>query len=228
MMKKVYTTTLILDFILIILNIVEIVHEGFFRDMYPTVVIKDVIASFFWISAVLTVIFFVIILRFLLTAGDGRETSSIRIAGVAAFFVLLAANLFFGYRYYNTVKPYKWNAAENQDYISSDYFKGISLDEFQQDMQADIPTLIYIGREDCDTCDEFEKKFEDVLKENYTEIPSYYTSEDRKGERREEMYQILDTYNIESVPTVILVQDLKILKIWNSPIDSINEIRKYL
>lgn len=227
-MKKIFTATLILDFILMILNIVQLVHEVFFRDVYPTILIKDEISYFFWISIFLTVIIFVLMLRFRLTAGDGRETSAVRVVGVVAFFVLLIANIFFGYRYYNTIKPYKLSATENQDYMSSEYFRGISLDELQQDLQADTPILIYIGREDCDICNDFEEKLERILKDYSTEMPTYYTSEDREGERREEMYQVLDTYNVESVPTVIWVQDSKVLKIWNNPIDKIDEIKRYL
>lgn len=39
-MKKLFLA-LILDFILIITNIAHIIHQGFFRDMYPNITIDD-------------------------------------------------------------------------------------------------------------------------------------------------------------------------------------------
>jgi len=142
--------------------------------------------------------------------------------------LLIVANLFFGSSYYAVVRAYSFGEMEEQDYILSEYFRGISLDELQKDISSDSEILIYIGREDCKQCKEFEDKFEDILREYYTEIPAYYTTQDREGSRRDEMYKLLDNYNISSIPAVVLVQNSRALKIWNYPADKLDEIKNYL
>lgn len=142
--------------------------------------------------------------------------------------VLFCSNIFVGVKYYSVVKDFSLKKAEETDYIASEYLKGISLDELKKNINADTEVLIYIGREDCKECREFEEKFEKLLKEYYIEMPTYYTTKDRDGARSKEMYDLLDKYEIESVPCIIMVKDSMILKIWANPIEQLDDIENYL
>ncbi|MBD5135599.1 MAG: hypothetical protein HDT39_06500 [Lachnospiraceae bacterium] len=227
-MKKILYSVLVIDFIIMVLNIVEIVHEAFFRDVYATIEISDRFTYFFEISFILTFIIFLVSLFLLIRQEKGQTNYIFKIIGVIGFLLLIVTNIYFGMNYYATVKPYSFNEIENQDYMPSEYFRGISLDELQRDLSSDSEILIYIGRDDCKQCKEFETELERILEEYHTEIPAYYTTQDREGSRSEEMYDILDMYNIGSVPIVILVQDSDILKIWDNPIEQLEEIKSCL
>lgn len=226
-MKKIICVLLV-DFCIIILNIIELVHGGFFRDIYPAVEIKEMIIYFFWISLFLSVSMFFALLFISLKPKKQRVRRTGKFIIVFIIFFMIIGNSIFGLEYYTMIKKYPVNQTENPDYISSEYFRGISLDELQTDINSDDETLIYIGREDCKECKIFESKFEEILKQYYTEMPTYYTSEDREGERREEMYELLDNYNIENVPCIILAKQSKILKVWANPENKLDEIEKYL
>ena len=41
------------------------------------------------------------------------------------------------------------------------------------------------------------------------------------------MQEFLDKYNIEGVPTVVLFKKSKVLKMWDNPIEEIDEISSY-
>ena len=137
-------------------------------------------------------------------------------------------NIYFGYQYYNVTKKYDLQQKNDVDYIPSPFFRGISFDELQADIHSDEEIMIYVGREDCGKCKEFEEEFEKILEQYDTEIPAYYTTQDRFQERRKEMYQYLDRYHIEKVPVIILTQDSEILRMWYDPVNSIPEIIQYL
>lgn len=227
-MKKVLSSVLAIDFIIMILNIVEIIHEAFFRDVYAEIKISDVVTYFFEISLLLTFIIFFILLFFLLKQKKQKKNNIFKVVEAGVFLLLVAANVYFGLNYYIIVKPYSLSEIENQDYMASNYFRGISLDEFQKDLSSNNEILIYIGRDDCKQCKEFENNMEKILEQYYVEIPAYYTTQDREGSRSEEMYNILDMYKIESVPAVVLVRDSNIVKIWDNPIEQLEEIKSYL
>lgn len=74
----------------------------------------------------------------------------------------------------------------------------------------------------------FEEKFETEPKKLKTEIPTYYTSSDIDGEQQKDMQEFLDKYNIEGVSTVVLFKQSKVLKMWDNPVEEIDEISSYL
>lgn len=59
-------------------------------------------------------------------------------------------------------------------------------------------------------------------------MPTYYTTKDRDGVRSKEMYELLEKYEIESVPCIIMVKDSVILKMWTNPIEQLTDIENYL
>lgn len=138
-----------------------------------------------------------------------------------------AVNAYNSKSYYDIVHGKSLNE-EKQDYVKSEWFRGISLDELIADANSDESVLVYIGSDDCKECLTFEEKFETELKKLKTEIPTYYTSSDIDGEQQKDMQEFLDKYNIEGVSTVVLFKQSKVLKMWDNPVEEIDEISSYL
>lgn len=226
-MKKILCA-LFLDFCIIVLNIVELIYSGFFRDIYSTVKIAKIFIPFFWISFFLSIGIFFTLLCIATQIKQQRIRYGVKVIMVLFIFSIVIINAVVGIKYYSIVRNYPLDEQKKEDYISSEYFRGITLDELRKDIDSDDEIMIYIGREDCKECQKFEKKFEKILKQVYTEMPTYYTSKDREGDRREEMYNLLEKYRINSVPCVIVVKESKIVKIWKNPENELCEIKKYL
>ncbi|MCD8026021.1 MAG: hypothetical protein LUF33_03580 [Clostridiales bacterium] len=182
--------------------------------------------NFFWISLFLTFLIFLADGIHILKTGFKNKIDIIGKATISIISVLMILNIFFGVNYFKAVSPYSLTG--DDDYISSEYFRGISLDELEKDLNAETPVLIYIGRNDCDECLKFEEAIEPELEEYCVELPTYYTNKDRNGDKSNEMYELFDSYAIEGVPIVILAQESQILKMWNNPTDEIEEIVEYL
>ncbi len=225
-MKKIIA--IMIDIVIICLNIFELVHAGFFRDVHPDININKVELYFFWISLFLSVVLLVVMLYFITKQNVNKNRSIADKCIILLIAVLFCSNIFVGVKYYSIVKDYSLKNVEETDYIASEYLRGISLDELKKNINADTEILIYIGREDCKECREFEEKFEKLLKEYYIEMPTYYTTKDRDGARSKEMYDLLDKYEIESVPCIIMVKDSMILKLWENPIEQLDDIENYL
>ena len=225
-MKKIIA--IMIDIVIICLNIFELVHAGFFRDVHPDININKVELYFFWISLFLSVVLLVVMLYFITKQNVNKNRSIADKCIILLIAVLFCSNIFVGVKYYSIVKDYSLKNVEETDYIASEYLRGISLDELKKNINADTEILIYIGREDCKECREFEEKFEKLLKEYYIEMPTYYTTKDRDGARSKEMYDLLDKYEIESVPCIIMVKDSMILKLLENPIEQLDDIENYL
>lgn len=225
-MKKGFFALCIVAFGIIILNIAEIVHSGFFADIYPNISVDSMITNIFWISLAITFVLFIIMLYFgMMKEKENRKTAIL----IMLILIVMdfAVNAYNSKSYYDIAHGKSLNE-EKQDYIKSEWFRGISLDELKADADSDENVILYIGREDCKECLLFEEKFENELIKVKTEIPTYYTSRDRDGGRRKEMYEFLDKYNIEGVPTVVLFKQSKVLKMWDNPVEEIDEISSYL
>lgn len=225
-MKKMIA--IIISIVIICLNIFELIHAGFFRDVHPNININEVELYFFWGSLFLSNAFLVTILYFITKQNVKKNRQIADKCIMLLIAVLVCLNIFVGVKYYSIVKDYSLKNVEETDYIASEYLRGISLDEFKKNMNAEMEVLIYIGREDCKECIEFEEKFEKLLKEHYIEMPTYYTTKDRDGARSKEMYDLLDKYGIESVPCIIMVKDSIILKMWTNPIEQLDDIENFL
>jgi thiol-disulfide isomerase/thioredoxin len=225
-MKKIIA--IMINVILICLNVFELVHAGFFKDVHPDININEVNLYFFWISLFLSVILLVTMLYFITKQNVSKKRLIANKCIMLLIAVLFCSNIFVGVKYYSIVKDYSLKKVEETDYIASEYLRGISLDELKKNINADTEVLIYIGREDCKDCREFEEKFEKLLEKYYVEMPTYYTTKDRDGDRSKEMYDLLDKYAIESVPCVIMVKDSMLLKLWDNPIEQLDDIENYL
>lgn len=120
------------------------------------------------------------------------------------------------------------------DYISDKWFQELSLSDLEQCFDKETSDSedypIYIGRSDCAQCKSFENKLGKILSEDdvSSEMPSYYTSQDRDGPRGSEMYDLLGKMGVTSVPCLLVVKNGKILYRWDSPEEHISQIRRYL
>lgn len=125
-------------------------------------------------------------------------------------------------------------AALPSDYIASEWFQEMTLDDLKNEFSGvDDDTEnypIYFGRANCAACESFENKLESILSDENiaTVMPAYYTSEDRDGERSSEMYELLDDIGVESVPSVLVVENGHVLYNWSDPASSLDQIRAYL
>lgn len=73
------------------------------------------------------------------------------------------------------------------------------------EMNAARPQYLYIGRDDCPDCQEVLPKLTELNRENHLRILSYSTSQDRDS-RPEQMYEVLDRLQVDSVPTVLVLE----------------------
>lgn len=224
-MKKGFFALCIVAFGIIILNIAEIIHSGFFADIYPNISVDSLITNIFWVSLAITFVLFIIMLYLgVMKEKENRKTAIL----IMLILIVMdfAVNAYNSKSYYDIAHGKSLNE-EKQDYIKSEWFRGISLDELKADADSDESVLVYIGSDDCKECLTFEEKFETELKKLKTEIPTYYTSSDIDGEQQKDMQEFLDKYNIEGVPTVVLFKKSKVLKMWDNPIEEIDEISSY-
>ena len=125
------------------------------------------------------------------------------------------------------------------EYIEDEAFSEMTLDDLKSCFVADSgfgkadeseSYLVYIGREGCKECDSFEKAISPILSSDGVDesLLAYYTSEDRDGPRSGEMYSLLDDVDVDSVPTVMVVLDGKVLFRWDNPVADIDQIESYL
>lgn len=78
-MKKGFFALCIVAFGIIILNIAEIVHSGFFADIYPNISVDSMITNIFWISLAITFVLFIIMLYFGMMKEKGNRKTAILI-----------------------------------------------------------------------------------------------------------------------------------------------------
>lgn len=111
------------------------------------------------------------------------------------------------------------------DYISSKYIRGITLAEVKKSIQSDEENVIYIGRDDCQSCAQFEEEYEEILRKYSVEGNGYYTNIDRNSTNTKAMNQFLKEYKITKVPTLIAVRKGKVIR--NFKTDDTHEIESY-
>lgn len=90
-----------------------------------------------------------------------------------------------------------------RDYIDSDCIKGISLFSLEECLNNKGEYIVYIGRNDCKECELAEGTIEDALNPLELGIQGYYTNLDRDKSSSKHMYEILDSINVSTVPSII-------------------------
>lgn len=123
-------------------------------------------------------------------------------------------------------------------YFGESCFIQESLDGIEEPYDPNSNWLLYVGRSDCKDCKTFEQTWKAhfcdnsegaaVINPNQTDNPLfvYDTTLDRNGERSQEMKSLLDSWGVTSVPSVVEFKGNTIVKVWNDPTSSIDEIVK--
>lgn len=111
------------------------------------------------------------------------------------------------------------------DYIDSEWIRGITLEEVKASISSEEENILYFGRNDCNDCVEFEKQFETILEEYQVENNGYYTNLDRDGDNAAEMYKLLADYDITEVPALIVVKDNQLIQ--KLDVNDIEQIESY-
>ncbi|MED9966655.1 MAG: thioredoxin family protein [Blautia sp.] len=73
------------------------------------------------------------------------------------------------------------------------------------EMNAARPQYLYIGRDDCPDCQKVLPELTELNREKHLQILSYSTSRDRDS-RPEQMYEVLNHLQVDSVPTVLVLE----------------------
>ncbi len=218
----------ILSFLLLCLSAGLLIYSGLLRDANMDINMPAWMIMGLWALFVIDFILFVGSVIYLTAkAASKREYEGFSRVILVSFLVCLVGNSIFSCSYYSFASEYKISG--KSDYIDNEWLEGICIDDMKELMaDARDDVIIYIGREDCRDCKKFEEEFLRILEKHSVITPTYFTDQDREGEKREELDEFLALYGIESVPCVFFVSGGKIEKKWDNPIESISEIESYL
>lgn len=175
--------------IMLLASLVPLYLLGLITDAFPSVNVKIWEEVLFWITPI--IIFIAFGTSFII------PESKKRILLIIAASVLILQIFACGRLYYNGYSYY------GSSYAITDNIEGISLDYFERILESDDGYIVYVGRKDCEDCIEFERKVDTILASEGVTIYGYYTSRDRDGKRSEEMYKVLESVKINSVPTLL-------------------------
>lgn len=197
-------------------------RTGYILDSNPSIHESDIATAISWLSLTFGTVAVVVGLIELQKSNDNSKlTISLLIAAVAICSVNTAIHC-------NEFRGYTIESAVQADYIDNEWFDGLTLAEIEDILLNADDAVVYIGREDCKDCHEFEKEIAPVLERNSVELPTYYTNSDREKSNNDEYRNFLNKYGIESVPFVIWTKEGKIQSAWDDPINSIGNIEEAL
>lgn len=106
---------IIISIVIICLNIFELIHAGFFRDVHPNININEVELYFFWGSLFLSIAFLVTILYFITKQNMKKNRQIADKCIMLLIAVLVCLNIFVGVKYYSIVKDYSLNTIKDRD-----------------------------------------------------------------------------------------------------------------
>lgn len=142
-------------------------------------------------------------------------------------YIILLVNILFSLTYCTIANIYVYNKInyfiQNHNPNSIMY---IDLDTLSLYRNENFNGILYIKREDCGFCTKFEPVLLDYLKEHELSVYCYNTSGNRE-KRSKKMYQILEQYNIEGVPTLIICKNGEPIKNFYGP-NMLDEMEKFI
>lgn len=83
--------------------------------------------------------------------------------------------------------------------------RAITLEQLEAHSVMQTKQYLYIGRDDCPDCQAVYPRLTEVNQDNHLGILYYSTSQDRES-RPEEMYEVLDALQVDSVPMILLLE----------------------
>ncbi len=111
-------------------------------------------------------------------------------------------------------------------YSNNEAFTQETLASIQEDETEGFSWLLYVGRSDCDDCKTFEKAWEKAYEGGGTSysLAVYDTTLDRNGSQAGEMRALLDSWGVESVPSVVELKGNSVVRVWSNPSKALKEI----
>ena len=86
----------------------------------------------------------------------------------------------------------------------------IDSERFEQILESGDGTFVYIGRHTCPVCYEFEPILEEAL-DNLNKELYYYNTHYAREADAERMIELLDSLEVESVPTIVYVENGQVI-----------------
>lgn len=215
---------------MVVLNALFLIAMGYISDGYPSDQWFDKFLTLLWlsffVSIIVTFLDFVFLLKKHKHGTIGKDGDCIFFNFAIVVMCILTILSTAGVIYSRDKYPY---ASSENSSTGLEYLYGINLDTLSHYLNdSKDATLIYIGRSDCKECAEFENEFIYRLQKNSVEVPTYYTNQDRDGINSDIMYELLDRYDISSVPCVIYVEDGDVKQVWIDPAHHLDEIEQLM
>ncbi|WP_090172139.1 thioredoxin family protein [Eubacterium oxidoreducens] len=208
----------ILMMIPIMVSVIILIRGGYILDSNPSISESTASSVMSWISLIFAVLAVVLIMAWR-SADRGKFSIILLIVSVALCVINIVIH-------YNEFKGYTVGAAKQEDYIESEWFDGVSLREVEDVLTNADDVVVYIGREDCQDCFEFENEITTVLERDSVELTTYYTNLDQEKSNNDEYQSFLEAYGINSVPFVIWAKNGEVQATWDDPMNNIESIEE--
>lgn len=87
--------------------------------------------------------------------------------------------------------------------------------------------FVYFGRPSCPNCEVFQPRLEKISKEIKQTVYYFNTDEHRQSKDQKSVNDILDLYQIDRVPTLLMIKNGEIEEVLNDTINT-DEIKKFM
>jgi thioredoxin-related protein len=201
---------------------------GYFTDQYPALHVPSFVTGMNWVLLGLSLSIMILsILLFCLR--KSIPVFSVTLPVTLLVTLLVTSGMWFGGRLSFSTFQIENDASAVLNHSDSVYFHEVGLEDLENLLtdQSGKELLIYIARVNCKQCDDFEHEITPYWAELQYGMNTYYTDSDRNGPESKKMYALLEKYNVSSVPTVLLIKDAIIVKIWEDPSLKVSEIVAY-
>ncbi|ANZ99100.1 hypothetical protein CKN82_02915 [Carnobacterium divergens] len=136
--------------------------------------------------------------------------------------IIMLVTIFFMVRFSLSIDYKKYEVSFLED--ESQLLSRITLSQLEKKVNNEDESIIYIGRDTCEVCQNYLPVLLSELKDKRKKIDYYNTDLDRQF-NKENMDKILNEIDIKEVPTIIYVKNGNVLK--KSVGDSIYKDTKY-
>lgn len=190
---------LIFSAILFCVTIYLNIKDGYARD--EAIYVPQYIENGLWLLLVLCIICYIFFFNF-----DKIRNKKISLTLSSLIYIALLV--------YGSTITFGWvityNQAKNRD-LQSKNIELITLEKFKEILNSKGTYIIYIGRKSCPLCEYIKPDFQEFIEKSNINI-LYYSTEKDRDVRYDEMIDILNLANVDSVPTTIIIENSKVLE----------------
>lgn len=190
-----------------------LVRNGYARD--EGIYVLDFFGNGLWLLLIGSIICCII---FLTVSNIKNEKISLTVASFTIV-ILIVFGLIITFGWFIS-----YNKAQNDDF-QSDNISLITFEELKGVIDADGTHIIYIGRKSCPLCAYIMTDFQSFIEDSNLEVMYYSTTQDRDT-RPEEMREVLNSINVHSIPTTIILHNGEIVKMFVGK-DMVDDMRKH-